>query len=107
MKALMETGVILKEFGGPPSTYDRPDGAWTRERRAVVNSRRANYFIWRRNHRKPWTRSRAVSYERERSSWNEGYEDEETAVPCPTRIFESGTAEEKAACGEEPMSRGL
>ena len=46
-----------------------------------------------------------MSYERERASWLE--DDEDDPLDVPTRISEGGTAEEKAACDEEPMRRGL
>jgi hypothetical protein len=106
MQAMVRTGAILPQFGGPPSWFVRHHGAMTRGRSSVIHLRRSLYIIWRRNHRKPWTRSRAMAYQRAREAElaedeAEGYifdDDEDPFDRPPIRLWE-GTADEVAATG--------
>ena len=57
--------------------YGGTTGAMTRQRSTFSDRQRAHYLLWLRNSRRPWTRSRAVVYQRARELFFEEGEDED------------------------------
>jgi hypothetical protein len=63
----------------------------TRQRRTFSDRQRAHYLLFLRNRRKPWTRSRAMVFQRARELFFE--EDEDEDEEWDTYTYEEATAE--------------